>query len=224
MGQATACLGVLTLGQSPRRDVTPTLQSILGAGVKILEAGGLDGLSPEAVAALGPTACETPIETRLSSGKAVLLSRERLLPHLVAAGSGLLKICDRAMLLCSGEFSALAAACPGLIRPAILLRGVIEAVAGSQRLGVMGPATDMAHAQVQWAPLARSVVCAAASPYAQPAEIEGAGRELAAAGADIILLDDMAFTDEHRRSVAAAARRPVICATTMTARVLVEIL
>jgi hypothetical protein len=40
----------------------------------------------------------------------------------------------------------------------------------------------------------------------------------------MILLDDMAFTDEHRRVVAAAAGRPVICATTMTARVLVEIL
>ena len=38
-------LGLLTLGQTPREDVTPTLQFILGKSVQIIEKGGLDELS-----------------------------------------------------------------------------------------------------------------------------------------------------------------------------------
>lgn len=224
MDQKAACLGVLTLGQTPRRDVTPTLQAILGAAVQIHEAGALDGLSSASIAALAPQAGETPIETRLRSGEAVLLSRDRLLSLLVRAGSNLLALCGRVLLLCSGEFPALTAACPGLIMPANLLRGVIKAVAGGQTLGVMGPATDMERAPDQWAPLVRRVVCAAASPYDRLSVIETAGSQLVKAGADIILLDDMAFTEEHRRVVSASVVRPVICATTVTARVLVEII
>jgi protein AroM len=184
MGQTTASLGVLTLGQSPRRDVTPTLQTILGAAVQIHEAGGLDGLSSESIATLAPRPGEIPIETCLRSGEPILVSKDRLLTHLVRAGSGLLALCGRVLLLCSGEFPALTAACPGLIMPATLLRGVIRAVAGEQTLGVMGPATDMERAPAQWAPLVRTVVCSAASPYDRLPVIETAGRRLAKAGYD----------------------------------------
>ena len=223
-GYSKACLGVLTLGQSPRPDITPTLKAVLGGGVSILEAGGLDGLSSEAVASLAPMPGETPIETRLQSGKPVLLSKDRLIPRLAEMAISIKSQCSRVLLLCSGDFPELSDACPGLIFPVHLLRGVVKSMAAGLTLGVMGPASDMDRAPEQWRPMARRVVCDAASPYDPSAMIEAAAIRLNWAGADIILLDDMAFTDEHRRIAAAASSKPVICAAAVTARVLSDIL
>lgn len=39
-------IGAITVGQSPRVDVTPDLWPIFGPNVELIEAGGLDGLSP----------------------------------------------------------------------------------------------------------------------------------------------------------------------------------
>ena len=38
-------IGAITIGQSPRIDVIPEMQEILGENVIILEAGALDGLT-----------------------------------------------------------------------------------------------------------------------------------------------------------------------------------
>ena len=40
-------IGAITIGQSPRVDVVPEMQQILGPDVEIVQAGVLDGLSPE---------------------------------------------------------------------------------------------------------------------------------------------------------------------------------
>lgn len=38
-------LGTVTIGQTPRTDLIPEMKQFLGAGVDILEAGALDGLT-----------------------------------------------------------------------------------------------------------------------------------------------------------------------------------
>jgi protein AroM len=43
-------IGVVTIGQTPRRDIVPHLRSVLGDHIEIIEAGALDGLSEEEVA------------------------------------------------------------------------------------------------------------------------------------------------------------------------------
>jgi 3-methyladenine DNA glycosylase AlkD len=42
-------IGMITIGQSPRVDIVPEMQEILGTDVEILEAGALDGLTLEEV-------------------------------------------------------------------------------------------------------------------------------------------------------------------------------
>jgi len=90
-------------------------------------------------------------------------------------------------------------------------------------IGLVGPASDLDRAPEQWRPYAPRLVCAAASPYGPASEITAAGSALVAAGADLIYLDDMGFSDEHRVMLAAFTGLPVLCATTLTARVLCEI-
>lgn len=217
-------LGLLTLGQTPREDVTPTLQSILGKSVQILERGGLDGLSESSLMALMAQDGEHQIETRLSSGAAIAVSKAALLPRLLTASQQLTMECDAVLLLCSGEFPALAEACPTLIQPIHILRGAIHAVARERLLGLIGPESDLEAAPAQWAPYAPQVICAPASPY-EPIEVAvSAGKHLVKRGAEAIFLDDMGFSEKHRTAIARAVRRPVLCATTLTARVLAELL
>jgi protein AroM len=217
-------LGLLTLGQTPRADVTPTLQSLLGKSVRILERGGLDGLSAQELAAVTAREGESQLETRLRSGAAIALSKKAVLPRLIEAGQWLARESDALLLLCSGEFPALAQACPGLIQPIHILRGVISAVARNRVLGLVGPESDLAAAPAQWAPHAAKVICAAASPYEALDAAVAAGISLAGRGAEVILMDDMGFNEQHRTAVSHAVRCPVICATTVTARVLCEVM
>ena len=217
-------LGVLTLGESPRDDVTPTLSAILGNSVRIVERGGLDGLSEAGLKAVTAGEGEPQLETRLRSGRAIALRREALLPRLIAAGRELARECEIVLLLCSGEFPSLAEACPTLIQPIHILRGAIHAAARERLLGIIGPESDLEAAPSQWAPYAPRVICAPASPYDPVEAVVRAGTDLCERGAEVIFMDDMGFNEEHREAVRRMAQRPVLCAATLTARVLCEFL
>mgnify|MGYP001754987607 FL=1 len=60
-------LGAITVGQSPRTDVTDDIMGIFQGKVEILERGALDGLTVEDIDRLAPDA-----------GEYVLVSRMRL--------------------------------------------------------------------------------------------------------------------------------------------------
>ena len=47
-------VGTVTIGQAPRVDITPDLKTIIGDGIEIVEAGALDGLTKEQIAAMAP--------------------------------------------------------------------------------------------------------------------------------------------------------------------------
>ena len=224
MPTANRRLGLLALGETPREDVAPTFRSILGGSVQVLEAGALDGLSAHELRAFLPGAGEPPLETRLRSGAAIEISRQALLPRLIAAADRLSQQCGTVLLLCSGEFPELAAACPGLVQPIHILRGAVAAIARQRVLGLIGPASDLDEAPAQWAPYAPRLICAAASPYGPADRAEAAGRELAARHAQVIYLDCMGFNEAHRIAVRRASGLPVMSATTLTARVLCEML
>ncbi len=217
-------LGLLSLGETPRPDTAAVFRAILGPGVEILERGALDGLEPEERDGLLAGPGEVPLETHLRSGTPVGISRARILPRLLAAADDLTRVCGRALLMCSGEFPVLAKACPGVIQPIWILRGVVGAAARDRKLGLIGPAEDLPEAPAQWRPYAPDVICAAASPSDPLTVAQAAGRDLAARGARLVYLDCMGFTEEHRAAVGAAAGLPALCATTLTARALAELL
>src|SRR5665647_3527413 len=212
MGTGHRRLGVLTVGQAPRDDVTPTLRAVLGESVLLRESGALDGLTEEGLADLAPRDSETPLETRLSGGAPVLVAEERLV-----------RSCDLTLLLCSGEFPALAESHIGVVQPVHLLRGAVAALCHDRVLGIVGPASDMEGAPRRWGRCAGAVITSAASPYGRDGEVGAAVDDLAERGAQLVFLNDMAFTAEHR-AAAASAGLPVLCATTVVAHVLKDVL
>ncbi len=224
MKKNTGHIGLLTLGNSPRNDITPSLRAILGQQIPFQEIGALDRLGNKEIKALAPTAKETGIETRLGCGSAVLLSKERLIPHLIEAALLLRKKCRFIVLLCSGEFPLLKKACPEIIEPVTILRSIVGALVGNGTLGVVGPESDLALAPFQWQNHVNRVVCAAASPYVTDDMVVTAVSDVVAAGAQAVVLDDMGFTEAHRLLARTASEVPIICATTLIGRILGELI
>ena len=78
----TLRVGTVTIGQAPRTDVTPDLMKILGAEVELIEAGALDGLSSEQIAAMAPRPGDYVLVTRMADGTSVKICERAVTPLL----------------------------------------------------------------------------------------------------------------------------------------------
>lgn len=61
-------VGAITIGQSPRTDVTQDILPLLGDQVELLQAGGLDGLTREEIEAFQPGPDDYVLISRLRDG------------------------------------------------------------------------------------------------------------------------------------------------------------
>ena len=199
-----SALGLVTIGQAPRTDVTPDIAPLL-ADVTLMERGALDELDAAGIAALAPVEGERVLVSRLRDGGMARLSEPRMLPlvqaaieRVVADGAGAV------LLLCTGNLPGLTAAVP-LYTAEQLGRGAAAALIGDGRLGVVVPEPEQA------APIAErwradhglGVVVAVADPYTAPdAAFVAAGEQLRAEGVEWIFLDCIGYSERMRALVA----------------------
>jgi protein AroM len=217
-------LGLVTIGQSPRSDVLPQMLPYLPRDLDIRQAGALDGLSNEQIAQLASDPDEYLLHTRLRDGSAVTVGRAPIVSLLQARieqleheGASII------LLLCTGEFPSLQSSAL-LVEPDRLLASVLKGLR-PQRLGVFVPLpSQIEAAAVKWEALAAEKFYAAASPYRQPDEIVQAASELQAHPVDLIVMDCMGYTGAHKRLVAKALGKPVVLATSLSARLIGELL
>ena len=100
-------VGAITIGQSPRTDVTQDILPLLGDQVELLQAGGLDGLSREEVKTFQPGPDDYVLISRLQDGSSVVFAERYILPRLQdcidkleAQGAEII------LFLCTGDFPA----------------------------------------------------------------------------------------------------------------------
>lgn len=216
-------IGLLAVGQSPREDIEQTFRALLGDGIAFVQAGALDGLTASEIADLAPRVGETPLETRIANGKSAIVAKERMTDLLVAAAERL-RGCPATLLLCSGIFPGLTGHIPSVVTPKPIVAAVVRAVAAGRVLGVIGPESDVPLMPASWGRSARELRTSAASPYGPDTDIVSAARAVADAGAEVILLDCMGFSERHRALAAGSVARPVICVTTLIGRLIPELL
>lgn len=217
-------VGTITIGQSPRVDVVPEIQEVLGDEVEIIEGGALDGMSREEIAAIAPGPGDYVLVTRLRDGSSVKIAERHILPRMqaqidqvVAEGA------EVVALLCTGEFPPFT--CPRLIlKPQIILHHFVSGVAAGRRLGVMIPAPDQVeHAESRWGTVGPALRVVPATPYGSLEDIKRAALDLKAWGAEVVVLDCMGFNKGMKEEVAGRAGVPVILPRTVLARTLAEL-
>lgn len=219
-------VGMITIGQSPRTDVVPEIREILGAGVEVLEAGALDGLSLEEVKGLCPKKGDYVLCTRMSNGTEVVIGEKFILPRMrqcidLLTGRG----AEIILLLCTGKFPAFA--CQRLlIEPQKILDHFLLALDGKgQRVGLMIPLRDqIAQAKKKYSRMKGEILIQAASPYAQKDEVASAARALKKADPHVIVMHCMGYTQAMKDNVREITGKPVILARSLVARALKELL
>jgi protein AroM len=215
-------IGLITIGQSPRVDVTPEIKEVLrDVEVEIIECGALDKLRRDEIRALAPREGEYMLVTRLRDGTEVKVAREKILLLIQECINSLEPSVDMLGLLCTGEFPELKSR-KLLLEPSDLLFKVVESLRIS-KLGVIVPNLKQVDlAKRKWHNVTPDLKIMSVSPYTGTLEdLRKASEELR--DRDLIVLDCIGFNTEAKKVVAIASGKLVLIPRTLMARVLREL-
>jgi len=198
----------LTIGQSPRPDLSAAIEAGLPATARTRHAGVLDGLGrAEVEARFGAVAGRATLLSRLADGGSVTLDAE-------AVGAGLVALVERVeaegadvvVLLCTGEFPGLRTRRARLVEPDVLLTGYVGAALRGARTGIVVPLPEqVAEARTKWRALDPAPAFTTASPYADDdTALCAAARAQLEAGADALVLDCMGYGARHHEALRSA--------------------
>lgn len=205
----------VTIGQTPRDDLVPEMLPFLGKDVTVDQFGVLDGLSEEIIARAGPASGQHRLVTRLRDGSQVVLEKSWVQGRLQQILDGMeAPRYTAVLLLCTGRFPGLEA--PGLFLDAqhLVDFGTAALCSGAQRVGVLLPLPEQIREFHLPSGPDRELVFSHASPY-QGDRFREAARELA--GADLIVMHCMGYTETQRQVVAEISGRPVLLARRLVA-------
>jgi len=215
-------IGFLTIGQSPRPEILTDLPESLGF-LEVVEAGALDDLSAKDIESLGPKGNETVYVSTTRDGSQVLIAEERLVP-LLQEKVKLLRNqgAETIVLLCSGEFDLGA---HGILLPSRILRNSVDSVLNRKgRLGILIPEeAQFRQAEKYWSEFAEEVKVSSFSPYVDSIEVLQTSSK-ALVETDLIVMDCMGYSREHKKVTRQVTRRPVIAARTVTFHFLEELI
>ena len=219
-------IGAVTIGQSPRVDVTPDILPILGDKIELLQAGALDGLSREEIEDMAPGPEDYVLVSRLHDGtfakfgESFMLERmQNCISKLEEQGVSLI------MIFCAGSFPDVFQSRVPLVNPAKILNGLAKALSKESNIIVITPdEQQIQQAYEQWGPIMKKVTPIPANPYGDINEVYKAAELAKDATADLIVMDCIGFTREARRIVATITGKPVLLCRTTMARVVREML
>lgn len=219
-------LGTVTIGQAPRKDITPILEKYIGDRAELIQVGVLDGMTrAEVEPALFPESGDEVLTSTLLTGEAVILSGEKIKPLLGQKISELEQAgCQHILVLCTGSFEGLTTQRAILIQPDALIQATLSTLLQNRKLGVIMPLieqqTDM---DSTWGNGVEAVY-ASASPYtSDQQDVERAADDLLRQGADLILLDCMGYTEATKCIVEAKTKLPVILSSSFMAKIVSEL-
>ncbi|MCK1993561.1 AroM family protein [Peribacillus muralis] len=214
-------IGLLTIGQSPRVDFTPSIQHILGDTVDIVEAGGLDRIGNDDFHSITPDKDEITYISKLINGQSIKIGKSKLLPLLQEELNKLEEQVSAVIMLCTGDFPSIISNKP-LIYPDKILSHTVQAILPKGKLGIVIPLEEQRNTLTQkWKSTGVKFCVEVASPY-EDSDIKGAAQKLKNQGVELIVLDCMGYNETHKRDAMDGSGLPVLLPLTLTARIVAE--
>lgn len=218
-------IGLITIGQSPRDDVTVDLLPIFGPEIELCQAGALDGLTAGEIAAFVPEEDDYVLISKLRDGSSAVFAERHILPrlqqcidHLEDEGVELI------LFLCTGKFPKFNSHVP-LVFPCDVLNGAVPALAGDSGIAVITPKPEQKEQCIEkWRDFVQTVQVTSASPYGEPEELDRAAREVAGMDVDLVVLDCIGYNSAMKERVRQLSGKRVILSRTIAARVVMELL
>lgn len=218
-------VGAITVGQSPRVDIIPEIQAIVGSGVEIVERGALDGLSLKEVNDFYPTSSDSILVTRMQDGTEVKVNKKHIVTRLKNC---ILELEDEgieiSILLCTEDFPEIESKSL-LLRPDRVLQSMAHAILSKGKIGVIVPSLDQIQTtKKKWNSTGISVVVETISPYSgtkeQVIEIASKYKDLRV---DVTILDCIGFTRVVQTLFRNVTGKPVLLPRTLIGRIAREI-
>ena len=217
-------IGMLTIGQTPRVDLLPTLIEILGEGHEIVEAGALDGMSLEDVKGIEILPDDYVLVSRMRDGTEVKITKRFVVPLVQQKIADLEESGVRlTVIMCTGAFPQYES--EGLVvTPQEILKGVLNGALKRGRLGVVYPTEEqMPGAQTNFGSADVETYADTISPYEGAVELEALAERLSSQSLDLIFLNCFGFSSELKRYIAEKTGVPTIQSNAVVARVLKEL-
>lgn len=218
-------IGAVTIGQSPRVDIIPEIQAVVGSGVEIVERGALDGLSLKEVNDFYPGPSDSILVTRMKDGAEVKVSKKHVVTRLKNC---ILELEDEgieiSILLCTEDFQEIESKSL-LLRPDRILQSMVNAILSKGEIGVIVPSPDQIQiTKNKWNSAGISVVVETISPYSGTEEqvIETA-RKFKDLSVDMTILDCIGFTRVIQALFRNVTEKPVLLPRTLIGRIAREI-
>lgn len=197
-------IGLITIGQSPRIDVTQDLVKLIPGEIRLVEVGALDDLSrEEVIERLSPRPGETVYVTRLRDGSEVKISRERIIELmrdkirvLESKGAEVIGV------LCSGEFPEFESNVP-IVYPDRILKGIVSSISFKGRSLVLIPAEEQVeYAKRKWSSYLRDFDVISISPYtSSPEDFVRLGEKIRERDIRLVVMDCIGYTLEQKRII-----------------------
>ena len=217
-------VGAITVGQSPRIDVTPDIMPIFGNKVELIEIGALDGLSYEEIAKFEPEEGDYVLVSRMSDGGSVTFAEKHILPRLQEC---IYKLEEEGVSLiiffCTGTFPVEFHSKVPLIFPNMVLSNIVPLLTRKRSISVLIPSElQIDQAKERWIKLVEEVSVFAASPYGKLEDVRLVAEKLAEADSDLVVLDCIGYTQEMKDIVFKLTRKPVVLPRILAARIITE--
>ncbi len=216
-------VGMLTVGQAPRTDVIPDLDSIRKLGFTFIECGVLDKFSyDEVLEKFSPEAGNKVLITRMGDGRQVTICWEKIY-YLIQECITYLESenCEAIVFLSTGDFPEFEHTIP-IIEPGDLLRSITSELVANGPIGVIvADQGQIEHIKQKWSSKNIKTVLVVASPYTGVG-LEKAAQALLKAKVKLIFLDGIGYTLKMKQKVREITGLPVLSPRTMIARILEE--
>lgn len=216
-------MGLVTIGQSPRTDITPDIVDQLPDELEVVEAGALDefGSRAEVREAVGPREGEPIFVTRMRDGSSVTVDRASVIDLVQARIHELAEDVSTIAVLCTGDFPDFEADVP-ILEPSDLLHGWASSIVDGGTIGVLMPKPEQIEQTFdKWDGF--DVVAAAGSPYTDEDEVTPAA-EAIGTDVDIVVMDCMGYTPGMKATVRETTGAGVLLGRSVLAKTATEVL
>jgi protein AroM len=221
-------IGAITVGQSPRPDITCDVINVLGEGFEVVEAGVWDGVTKEEIEKkYGPEEGKDVLPTRLSDGSNVSYAEYHSFPRiqkcvemLEAQGVSLI------YMYCLSSFPKMNNKVP-LIYPREITLGVVKALLVNSSMIELMPDKNISEQQIRfWGPHVNDLQLLVANPHGKNIwnELDEVAEFANHGKADLILMDCMGYSLEHLRYLKAKTDKRVLLPRTVVAGIIREFL
>lgn len=217
-------IGAITIGQSPRTDITKDILSLLPSNMELTEYGALDDLTAEEItAAFHPTEDDEILVSRMRDGSQAKFTEKFITPLVQrkihqAEEDGVSAI----ILFCTGVFPEFEHQVL-FLEPQPLLHSIAANLAGHKKIGLLVPEPDqIRQAQHFWGKKGISVEAVSASPYLSFEKVVEAAEFFCGKDLAFICTDCMGFTMEMKHAIQEKTGLPVLLPRTLVVQILCE--